>query len=557
MASRSSGSPLLRIIAISTVFLVAAGFLIGCLPASQTSETTATIEAGDGGFSIAVRGVEIKASAGTTEAGTEVQLDTIAVQLPTDVETFATPAGTAISLTLEGKQPQQPLTATFDIPKGIDPDTVFVLGEDPTTGSGVAFVESTFDTARSTVSATIEHLSWFAPVVVEKESFSNQLRDWINESLGTASAPPECFGEKNELEFSPVQDNVVWPCGTETATGADWSLQSNSGLVWQVLTNPSAQYEPLTSLSMSGVATAAVYNQIKGALKGDSVMLPLETLKAKFSDAPPYTIALKVEPGLSQVATITWGLSMILPKKWMDLAAKGECLVGIVKAGTSSISGETLRSVLSCVGSALEGTGADILGILLTGPGLLATQLQGVAREIMQTNAVQFTLGYSNTNRIGELPADATWLDDLPQEINPRKATDESASISIGATRLSFPNSTNFWVGCDGDVDDTTFYPEGNFTTLSIASALEDIAPDGMTVAVQIGVIYEEGRTPLDTVFGDRTKIAEWTVQKGAITPRQEIDISGVWALHIYSSTADECSDEKKGYLALLDAYVE
>ncbi|TFD11313.1 hypothetical protein E3T26_12885 [Cryobacterium sp. TMT1-21] len=540
--------------AISTVLAVSAALLSGCLPASQTSETTATVEAGDGGFSIAVHGVEVKAPAGTTNVGTRVQLDTIDASLPEDVSTFATPTGTAISLTLEGKQPQKSLTATFDIPKEVDPATVFIIGEDPSTGSGVAFVESTFDTSRSTISASVEHLSWFSPVVVEEESFSNQVRDWINESLGTSSDAPDCFGEKNELMFSPVTDNVVWPCATETATGATWSLQSDSGLVWQVLTEPTAQYEPLTSLSVSGIATAAVYNQIKGALKGDSVMLSLETLKAEFSEAPPYTIALKVEPGLSQVATIMWGLSMILPKKWMDLAASGECLVGIVKAGTSSISGESLRSTLGCVGSALEGTGAAILGILLTGPGLLATQLQGLAREITQTNAVQFTLGYRNTNRVGELPSEATWLDDLPQEINPREAMDESASISIDGTHLSFPNSTNFWVGCGGEVDDTTFYPDSDFTTLNLASAVEDIAPEGMTVLVQIGVLYEEGLTP---VLEDRTKIAEWTVQKGTITPRQEIDISGVVALHIYTSTTDECSDEDKGYLVLLDPFVK
>lgn len=553
MVSGPSRRLLVRIAALFTSLIVVSSILTGCLPASKTSATTAAVEASDNGFSIAVRGVEVQVPAGATDAGTNVTLDTIEAPIPDDVSTFASPIGTSVAMSLEGKQPQQPLTATFDVPNDVDPGTVFVLGEDSSTGSGVAFIESTFDNSRSTVTATIDHLSWFTPVVLEEESLTSQVRDWINESLGTSSATPECFGAENELEFTAVPDNVVWPCANPSGSGTEWSLQSNSGLVWQVLTKPTSSYEPLTSLSLSGLATAALYNSIKGSLKGDTVMLPLETLEAKFTATPPYEIALKVEPGLSQVATIMWGLSMILPSKWMDVASSGECLANIVQAATSSISGETMRTVFECIGSVLEGTGGDILGIMLTGPGLLATQLEGIGREIMQTNAVQFELDYRNNDRVGKLPGAAAWLYDLPNNLKSADQLHSDLPVLIGDDPVTFSNSTQLITRCYPANTSQSFSNWDNWTRMSFAIALTDQVPKDASITVSIGMATEAGSVPNATM--------SWTLKPGESIPRQELDITGVRSVWVFvePSMPIPCGNDifAVEVAQLLDAYME
>lgn len=529
--------------------------LVGCAPLSRTDATTATVTASDGAFSIAVRGVEVQLPAGATDEGTDVRLEAIDAPIPPDVSTFATATGVGIALTLEGKQPQQPLTATFDVPPDIDPESVFVIGEDATTGSGVAFVDTTFNAARSTISATLTHLSWFTPVVVEEQSFSVQLRDWINEALGTSSTAPECLEEESDLQFSPVSDNVVWPCATVAGSGAEWKLHSNSGLVWQVRTEPVAQYRSLTTLSISGGATAAVYNQIQGALEGDSVMLSMETLEGSFTDPPPYKIALKVEPGLSQVATIMWGLSMILPQRWMDLASEGECLIGVVQSAVSSVSGETLRSVLECVESVLTGSAGDILGILLTGPGLLATQLQGIAREIMQTNAVQFTLSHRNQDGVDHIPEEAAWLYDLPNNLKSADQLHSDLPVLIGDERVRFPNSTQLMTRCYPANTVQSFEISKDWTSMNFAIALTELVPAGASVTIGIGMV---NRTDSATRVPDAA--ISWTLKPGDSLPRQQLDITDVQIVRVYveSSEPIPCGNDifAAEVAQMIDAYV-
>lgn len=481
---------IVRWLAVATSSVLVVGTFSACVPLGDSAKATV----GADGFNVAVSGASASGPAGVMVIGTPVRMEAIDAPVPQEVASFAQVAGTAVSLTLDGSQPLVPIEVAFDVPEGADPELLFVIGEDAASGTGVSFVESSWDADEEKLVASVEHLSWFAPVKVNPDKLSDRVAAWINQSLGTRSTKPSCFGSDSDLQFSSVAGNIAWPCASESASGIEWSLQSNSGLVWEILTKPKATYKPLTALSVTGLATIETVRLIGNGLKGDTVLLPLETLSGSLKSGQSATFALQVEPGLSQVATLVGGLSMIFPSKWLDIASKGECMVGVVKAGTSALSGETMHAVLSCMASVLKGAGGKLFGILLTGPALLSTQLEGLVREIAQTNTAQFTLGYRDDNQLEILPVGATWLYELSKEGTYRSGLKDSAAVPVGDNQVVFENSTTVWVGCDGAVSKTSFYLHADESELSFSLGLQDIAPEGMSAEFLITAINDEHR---------------------------------------------------------------
>lgn len=546
-------TPARRVIGSLIALILVAVTLTACLPPGRSARASV----GAGGFDVSIQGVHVIGPAGVAPEGTLVEVKAIDLPLSREVSSFAAPVASGVEITLDGGavQPQEELQIVFEVPADSGSSNLFVLGEDESTGTGVAFVDSVWDAEHSTLTATVSHLSWFGAVDVDGDALSTKVGDWINQSLGVESAKPDCVDADSALHFSKVPDDVVWPCAEETAGGASWSLQSNSGLVWEVLSEPKAHYDPLTALGLTGIATIEAVNLIGPGLEGDTVVIPMETLTGSFGGQSPYTIALQVEPGLSQIATIMFGLSMIFPTKWVELASRAECLVDVVQAATSSPSGETVRTILGCVGDFLEGAGGGLIGILLTGPGLLASQLEGIAREISQTNTVQFTLGYSDATQVASLPPGAAWLYELPQEIVPHDAEQVAASVPVGDKVVVFRNSSSVWVGCDGDVHVEIFYLDGEYSELSFGLGLLEHTPDGMSASFQMRVVGEDdSHFVLPQSFA--TDVGQWTLQRGTILERQTVSVEGVSSVALYSATDDACGTADIGYGALLDAYV-
>jgi hypothetical protein len=545
-----------RISAAALLFALLASGLTACAPAPADARANVSSE----GFTVAVDGAIATAPGGVSSTGTSVELKAITAPVPAGVSSFATVAGTAVFLSLEGKQPDKPIELRFDVPEGTDPETVYVIGEDKSTGSGISFLESAWDRENSIIVATTEHLSWFAPVTVSGERFGDEMSSWIEQALDTETAAPSCAQNAN-LVFSPVKDDVVWPCAKESGNTVDWSLQSNSGLVWEVLTDPKADYEQLTSLSPAGIATIEASHLLRATLVGDSIVVPGETTEAHFNNgSTSYTLELKVAPGLSQVASIMFGLSMILPAKAMDQVETAECLVDVVKAATSKPSGETFRTILSCAGAAMKGSVGDLIGILLTGPALLANQLEGLTREITRSNVVHFTLSRPDPTKVDALPSGATWLYDLYAEKglddagigDPRQDT---ALVPDGNSEKTYLNSTNQWVGCNGDVASVIFRLEGLYSELSLGIGLQEHAPDGMTASFDLYSYEPVGMHESLTIL-DPTPIGHWDIERGQILERTVIPVDGLGGIGIVASTDDVCGTANEGYGALLDAWV-
>lgn|GEM_PF-4832218 len=561
---RTSRPPWLRPLLISLAAVVALAIVaviavVVVDPFAPRTSAEATV--GDGGFTASVDGVTVTGPAGVAPAGTRVTVTSISAPLPDDVRSFSEVVGTAVEVVLgDGLQPLLPLELTFRVDDGADPSRVFVLAEDESTGTGVAFTESSVDAVSGTVTAQVEHLSWFAPVAVDERTFSERVRDWIGEFAGTGSARPECFGvaPPEGPQFTAVRDDVVWPCLRRGGDGTGWELHSNSGLVWEVLTAPTAAYEPLTALTVPGILTAALANRLvaAGALEGDTVMLPLETLRGAFTDDSGGRFALRVEPGLSQLTTIMFGLSMILPEKWITLIERATCLFDVIKTATSSPSGESFRAILACAGSILAGAGGALIGIILTGPGLLATQLEGLARELMQTNTVEFRLGYADPNQVDGISADARWLYELPQESVPNPARQVSAVVPVDGHDVVFSHSSSVWVGCGGSDHEVWFFLDGNYSSLSFALGMLAHTPPGLTATFEIEAVGEEWwRYPFPWEYAE--PLGSWSVTRGTVIARQTLPVDGIWFVIVRARTADPCGTADIGYGALLDAYVE
>ncbi|KQR53631.1 hypothetical protein ASF88_01855 [Leifsonia sp. Leaf336] len=416
-------------------------------------------------------------------------------------------------------------------------------------------MDSTYDKTDHQVTAALTHLSWYAPVVVDRGRLVSQLTSWIGQAAGMKTNPPDCYSDKSsDLKITGLTEDVVWPCATSAIHGTDWSIQSNDGLVWQILTDPDTTYRPVTASTLSNAATAALFNIIKPALKGKNVMLPGETLAGHFEAEPPYTVALKVEPGLSQVASILWGLGMIFPNKWLDLADKGECILGVVNSGTSAPSGESLRSILSCVATLMKGAGAAILGIILTGPALLVAQLEGAAREIAHTNAVQFTIAAKDPNKVNSIPTSAQWLFQMGGSLLDEVVRDNPTITANGVTN-SYPNSTKIFVGCGTDSYGSSIYMRSDaYTKVSFALALNNDVPSDYSLTLSLG-----GSSSLGA-FGTLPEVTygTWTLHPGEIIPRQTVDFTGMWALTITATpSVPLCGDLPVAVADFLDAYVQ
>lgn len=347
-----------------------------------------------------------------------------------------------------------------------------------------------------------------------------------------------------QLSIEPPSDEVVWPCVSSHGDTIELSLQSNSGLVWEILTEPKGSPLPLTAGSLAGLATAALANQLDESLEGDSVLIPLETAKFEYTASdPPQQVALRTEPGLSQIATIIWGLTMLFPAKWLDNLKDAECLVDIVEGASAGASAEITRAVLECAAEALGGVVGGIVGILLSGPALLATQLDGAIREINRTNVVVFTTQLTPyPTEVLTLPAGAKWLHEVPSTGTSTSGNQDSADVVDNGRIYEYRNSTNHWIGCDGTVAKSVFALDGQWTELSIAFGLQTATPDGLSAQLVIS--------------GDGTPLLSTSVSQGTVLTRRVIDVTGVTSLEVEASTQDPCGFSPEGYGAFLDTFV-
>jgi hypothetical protein len=541
-------------VAALIVFLAVLVFVFPGFGKAPASSEAAPPTVTENGFEVERDGVKVLGGADVAPLGTEVQVELIASAIPGEFGTFATPVTPVVDVTLgSGLQPASPITLIFSFTeeevRTLDSDRLFVLGESAEEGRDVDFIESTWDPNTRTMTAQLHHLSWYTVTAVDDQALGAQMGKWIDQQMSTRTAKPACVDRPTQLSGSYVLatpwPDAAWVCADETETTVTIDLQSNSGLVYQILSEPDGEYAPLAALNPSGILTALIANRVEGdwnALEGDAVLLAGGNMEITFEK--PFDsadIALKIEPGLSQVSSIFFGTSMLLPARMQEALDWYECGA----SGLESLAGSALGpTMLSCLSAGVKGVAGGLLSLIATGPGLVATQLEGAKRTLDGTDVEGFTVSLVAPDAMREPPAGATWLFERTIGGTSTSGDEEVASLPQGgATTASYPFSTNLWVSCSNKPAEGIFALNGEWTSLSASLALQTHSPDGMTATIEI--------------IGDGRVLFSGTTTRGFSTPVSDLDVTGVRQLTVTAITKDDCGSANKGYATLGQAYLK
>ena len=482
------------------------------------------------------------ANAGVAPLGSKVTAALMTPELPGDYG-FATPLGEAIDLVLANDlQPEKPIRITLPVPAGADPERLFVIAESSAPGHEVEFVDSFYDPTAGSVTVITEHLSWFALTQVDEDSLIEQFGKWAGSAMGMRSDKPACVDEPDRSTGGYVLaepwPTVTWVCaGTAVDGSLDITLQSNSGLVYSVTTVPEGTWHTPTATNLTDMAINSVARTLESNGVSEAALVHGSTSRITFPDAHQATIRLELNAGLSQLSTIAMGIRMLLPPGSLETVELGECGLGVLSTMDEPLSGGQVKSLLECVAVGVKGVGGDLLGLILAAPGALLSQFEGLGRTTVGATREEFTVTLVSGDAIKELPDGATWLFDLVEGRASKGGQEEHARLG----GLSYPFSTNQWVGCYGQVQQTSYDLDRRYSEVSLDLAIQDHAPDVFRATY--------------VVLVDDNPVATSSIAKGERSDRLDISVRGAENLRVEMRTDDECSTAAKGYASLVQSY--
>ena len=536
------------LVAVIVVFVVP-------LMSPASPSTTGSAEVGEDGFRIELEGgILITAGADVAPAGTVVQAEIISQEIPGDFANFTSTVGPVVDITLGDQlQPGSPITLAFTFSEeqaeALHPDSLFVLGESETEGRETDFVESVWDEESLTLSATVEHLSWYTATQVDGKKLDNQVAQWLDAQAGVRTQKPGCVDEPIEPSGSFVLatpwPDAVWVCASETAHSVTVRLQSNSGLVYEILSDPAGEYGDLSALSPSGVLTtlAARYAAEAGFLEGDAVVLSGGSMDITY-DKPfdSAYVEVQIEPVLSQISSLTFGASMLLPPAWSSALDWYSCGADTLE---TLVGAEALRAITSCVGAKAGGSANGLLSIFANGPGLVFTQIEGAGRTALSTDNEGFTVSLIAADAIRDLPAGAEWLFDSTTAGDVTSGDEDVANVvGDGTETAAYPFSTNHWVSCTDTPSESTYGLDGKWQSLSFGLAIQAFAPSALSATIEIRA--------------DGQPLWSGEVTRESPLPRMDLDVSGTQQLTVTAITSyPRCGSAAKGYGALIQAYLK
>lgn len=367
--------------------------------APTTAQTTApvtdvqtTVDAN--GFTATVDGATVSGPAGVAPVGTSVRVRTLETPVPDTWADFAKPVASGVTVELaDGRQPDAPITISFpDVQAAQD---VFVLSQ---SGDGAIEVVGEAQ-ASGPVSVTTQHLSGFWPILVDISNLADKVFSAASDALQITTARPDCFVDSGEypdlgLRISGAPTDVVWPCLTGTTGSVALSLASNSGVAWQVATDPVWQADPPVAYSAANILALSTWRTAAGAVD-EVLLLPGEGVSFQ-SESPPEstTVEMTVDPAMSQVRTLALAANIVFPASAMEKIGRAECLPDLVRSG--AIDGEPSASlfgaIFRCFGAAIGGAAGALVGLLAAAPAALWTELEGVLRSATRQDVKTFTI---------------------------------------------------------------------------------------------------------------------------------------------------------------------
>lgn len=340
--------------------------------------------------------VTITAPAGVAESGTWFEVTPSDQPLPGSWSEFATPAGQAIELTLEGgAQPELPITIDFTAVEA--GDETFVITE---TDGEVEILPR--DASGGTLVTQTSHLSSFWPITFNVSEFSDLAVETVAEALGVSSQPPACYRTdglypEENVYVSVVRGNVAWPCVTRDGDSATLELHANSGVAWTVETSPAWTSGMPTSMDLVSSVTGSTWRQMG---MDEGLLLPGATTELATRSFEDTQVTLEINAGLTQVQTVSLVLGLILPDKIIEKMSRLACASDLLEGSAGGMrSGDALAAIASCLASVAEGVVGELVGLMADGAGAFWSQVEGATRSGLQESEAVFD--------VAEIPEDS------------------------------------------------------------------------------------------------------------------------------------------------------
>jgi hypothetical protein len=407
----------------------------------------------DDGFDLRLAGVTISGDAGAAPAGTPIRAELIEPEIPASISDFAEPVGTGVDITLgDGMQPATPLTITFApnevegwyAATGGDDDVMPVVFASNDGDLGVEFADAEL-MADGSVVVTTHHLSRVYPGVTSARRFSDELFNQAAIFLGARSEQPGCVGQATGDEawtFSPIPDQLVWPCASQSAGALEVALTNNSAHVWIVTTTQATPGYP-NVLAFPGTLIAAV--ALQGLDRSSASPLLPPNGGVTFTTADPgdeIVFSAELNPPLTVINAVVSSAASYLPsekvQRFLTVAGSAECLIGFVEEAfeTDKVpDGNYARTLVGCIGTIVGGLSGNLISSVTAVPGAAVTFMDGAGRSMAGTDQFTFTVSRGETTTRDAGSAWPTGRNDAPGALY----------TWLGANFYGMPD----WVACD------------------------------------------------------------------------------------------------------------
>ncbi|WP_336874405.1 hypothetical protein [Rhodococcus qingshengii] len=311
------------------------GILTIILPSCSTEspgtseQIPASAQISDEGFHIQFDELTVEGTGNSGDVGAQASVDRNGHSTIEGNQNMLTTISDRYQVVIEDSdgQPNAPITLRFRVDgeavqSAIDSGgEVAVLSE--SAGADIpSMVEAQFNPNDSTVTATVDHLSWFQAVIFNTNEFLNKAGQGIKEVLGTGFTKPACVGDQIKystysIEISSLTDDVAWTCLRSTLPGELDSpqtveLHSNSPVPWVTSSDPSPLTINKTKTDSQNRTLAIAYEQLMGSdvkFLGPGDVL---TLDFKQYVGSPKSGTLTRDPKLDKAAFTSWGYAHAL-----------------------------------------------------------------------------------------------------------------------------------------------------------------------------------------------------------------------------------------------------
>lgn len=357
------------------------------------------------GFTVTVDGVQVVGAAGVAPVGTEVTARTTVPDLAT-FDDFATVAGTGVEVILgDHLQPAAPITLTFTRSSSAtqDPDGTVLAVVASTPDGGVELADARRQ--GDTVVVTTSHLSWFTPVWVAVEDFSQALTEQVLTAMKVRSPRPNCFtddeGSRDGWTFAPVRQQLVWPCATVVDGRVEVTLANNSPEVWTLTADQDASPGLPTTTDIAGAALSAVALQLVDRTS-EAPLVPGSTVRFSLTDPQvPVTFTAEMDDAMTVTHAVTSALLAFVPAQKLEKVTRSQCLIDAVTStlgASDGPTGEWVAAVLDCFGEVVGGLTGALVSAVVSVPGTLTTLLDGIVRNIAGSDTFTVTLTHGGTD---------------------------------------------------------------------------------------------------------------------------------------------------------------